>query len=133
MANRLFKQFQMTLEAGVVKLYGTVNTSTLGAISTQTSKGFTVVKTPAKSGRYTVTLADFYVGLLKVEVSLTGAPDTAYPIAKGIVNFRRNVLVSTAGKTFDIQFARADTMVDAEVDDASSFRIEITLKNTQAF
>jgi hypothetical protein len=133
MANRLFKQFQGTLEAGVVQLMGSVTTSTSGTIASTSCKGFSVAKTGSEVGRYTVTLADYYSGLLAVSVTLVGAADAAYTTAKGSVSFLRNVSVSSSAKTFDIQFARSDTTADAEVLDAAVFYIQITLKNTSAY
>lgn len=132
MANRLFKQFQMTLEAGVVKLYGTVVTSTSGVIASEACKGFTVAKTAGEVGRYTVTLSDYFLGLLAVSVTVVGSTDAVYTSGKGLPHFLRNVAVSTAGKTFDVQFGGA-AYADAELEDGAKFIVEITLKNSQAY
>jgi hypothetical protein len=134
MANRLLKQFQGTLEAGVVKLYGVVTTSTSGTIASQSCKGFSVAKTPGKSGRYTVTLADYYSALLHCGVVLEGSSDAAYTSAKGLTHILRNVSVSSSGKTFDIQFNDPDgSPADAEIENSAKFYIEITLKNSSAY
>lgn len=132
MANRLFKQFQMTLEQGVVKLYGSVTTSTSGTVASTACKGFSVAKTAGEVGRYTVTLSDYYIGLLSCGVIVVGAADAAYTTGKGLIPFLRNVAVSTAAKTFDIQFA-SDASADAELIDGASFKVEISLKNSQAY
>lgn len=134
MANRLFKQFQHTLEQGVVKLFGQVVTSTSGTISSSSCKGFTIAKTATEAGRYTVTLSDSYYQLLSVHVNLVGASDAAYTDGKGMyMGLLRNVSVNDSTPTFDIQFNDPDTNVDAEVADSASFYIEITLKNSSAY
>lgn len=134
MANRYYKQFQGTLEAGVVKLFGSVVTSTSGTVSTSTGKGLTITKTGGEVGRYTVTLADKYTALLGVSVALVGSADAAYTSAKGIVHFLRNVSVAGATPAFDIQWADADgSAADAEVENGAAFYVEVTLKNSSAY
>lgn len=133
MANRYYKQFQGTLEAGVVKLYGSVTTTTSGTVGSTACKGFSVAKTAGEAGRYTVTLADPYIGLLSVHAVLVGTTDAAYTSGKGLVTFLRNVSVSTTGRTFDLQFANPIDETDAEVENAAKFLLEITLKNSQAY
>lgn len=132
MADRYFKQFQHTLETGLVTLYGKVVTSTSGTVSTTSCVGFSVAKTGGETGRYTVTLSDYYYGGLKnCSVMLVGAADAAYTTGAGMCPFLRNVSVSGSAKTFDIQFCSPDgSPADAEVEDAASFYIEIVLKNS---
>lgn len=133
MANRLYKQFQGTLEAGVVMLFGSAVTSTSGTIASKTGKGFTITKTAGETGRYTVTLADKYTSLLSVNVTVVGAADAAYTGSKGLGSFLRNVDVSSAG-TFDVQFTTViATPADAELPDATSFLLEVILKNSSAY
>lgn len=135
MANRLFKQFQHTLEQGVVKLFGTVVLGSSGAVSSVTGcKGFTVAKTATETGRYTVTLQDSFNQLLNVGVNIIGAADAAYTDGKGMfMGLLRNVSVNDSTPTFDIQFNDPDTNVDAEPADSVTLLIEITLKNSTAF
>lgn len=133
MANRYFKDHVKTLEGGAVKLFGKVVTSTGGAISSQTSKGFTVTKTGSETGRYTITLEDKYSSLLGVSVALQGAADAAYTTANGLGWFIRGVAVGAATPLFYVQFYRTDTGADAEVINAAEFYLEITLKNTSAY
>lgn len=134
MANRLMKQFTMTLEAGVCKLFGEVVTSTSGTIASQSCKGFTVAKTGGEVGRYTVTLADSYMKLLGVGVAVVGSADAAYTSAKGLVWFIRNDTVASNGKTFNVQFCDSDgSPADAELEDGAKFKLEITLKNSTAY
>lgn len=133
MANRLNKQFMQSLEAGIVKLYGEVTTSTSGTISAQSCKGFSVAKTGSETGRYTVTLADKYNKLLHCGVVVVGATDAAYTAAKGLVSFLRNDSVASSGTTFNVQFADPATSADAELEDGAKFKLEITLKNSTAY
>lgn len=134
MANRLLKPLAGCLEAGVVKLFGSFVTSTSGTIASSSCKGFTVAKTATETGRYTVTLADTYTALLGVNVSIVGAADAAYTNAKGLTHILRNVSVADSTPTFDIQFNDPDgSPADAELADAASVLIEITLKNSSAY
>ncbi len=131
MANRLYKQFTNTLEAGIVKLYGTATTTTSGAIGSSSAKGFTIAKTAAEAGRYTLTLADSYIGLLSLSAVVEGAADTAYTTTAGLVAFVRSVDVVT-NKVILLQFADK-AFADAELEDAAKFYVEITLKNSTAY
>lgn len=134
MANRLFKGDFKTLEQGIVKLFGTVTLGSSGAIASSSCKGFSVAKTSAETGRYTVTLSDTYTELYTVMVNITTSADTAYTSAKGLVALLRNVSVNDSTPTFDIQFVDADgSAADAEVEDSAVLRIEITLKNSTAY
>lgn len=132
MANRLYKQFQGTLEQGVVKLFGSVTTSTSGTISSSTGKGLTITKTAAEVGRYTVTLADKYTSLLGVSVMVQGAADAAYTAAKGLCQLIRGVDVSGNGVLY-VQFADPATSADAELENGAKFFLEVTLKNSSAY
>ncbi len=132
MADRYFKQFQQTLETGLVTLYGSLTTSTSGTVASTACVGFTIAKTSAEVGRYTVTLSDYYYGGLKhCSVTLVGSTDAAYTSAKGIVPFLRNISVDSSHKTFDIQWADADgSAADAELEDGAAFNLMIVLKNS---
>jgi len=139
MANRSFSPLAGSVKKGVVKLFGAFPTTTGGTLATT---GFTSVKKAgfsltkvAGTGRYGVQLGlgatnpDKYQGLLAVHAVPNGAASAAYTTAKGMHAFPRNVAVSTTGY-FEIQFARSDTMADAEVEDAATLYIEITLDNS---
>lgn len=131
MANRSYKQFQHTLENGIVKMFGKVTTSTLGAVGSSDCKGFSVAKTGSESGRYTVTLEDKFNGLRGASVIVEGAADAVYTDAKSVTPILRNVDV--ANSTLDIQFIDPTDNSDAELDDAAAFYIELTLKNSSAY
>lgn len=131
MANRNFKPGAKCIEAGTIKLYGKVTTTTSGTIGSQSCKGFSVAKTASETGRYTVTLEDKYTGLLGCAVVVEGAADAAYTTAKGLQAMLRGVAVDQDTPLFYIQFVNgAQPQADAEVDDAAVFYIEITLKNS---
>lgn len=130
MANRNFKPGAMGLEKGIITLYGKVVTSTSGAIASQDCRGFSIAKTGSETGRYTVTLEDAYTALRMVTCVVEGAADAAYTTAKGLGYFLRNVDVVT-DKTLDIQFVdSASPQADAELEDGTSFYVEISLKNS---
>lgn len=131
MANRSFKRDASTLEAGIVKLWGKVTTSTSGTIASTSCKGFAVTKTGSETGRYTVTLTDRYSSFKHCSVVVQGAADAAYTTGKGLVSFIRGV--DMTNKVFYIQFVDADgSPADAELEDSAIFYLEITLKNTAA-
>lgn len=133
MANRLFKQFQGTLEAGVVKLYGSFTLGASGAVASSSCKGFTVTKTASKTGRYTLTLQDKYNGLLAANVVLQGADDAAYGSA-GSLCFLRGVAVAAATPLLYVQVATAvASPADAEAPSGTIVYVELTLKNSTAY
>lgn len=134
MANILLKPLQGCREAGIVKLYGSVVTSTSGTISSSDCKGFSIAKTGSETGRYTVTLEDKYTSLRGCSVMIEGSADTAYTSAKGIVSYLRGVDVSASSPVLYIQFADADgSAADAELEDGAKFYIELSLKNSTAY
>jgi hypothetical protein len=120
------------LEGGVIKLYGKFVTTTSGTIGSQSCKGFSVAKTGAEAGRYTVSLEDQYMALLMVNAIVVGAADTAYTTTKGLIPMLRNVDVTDSTPGFDLQFVQS-SLADAELLDAAEVYIEITLKNTSAY
>lgn len=132
MANRLYKQFQGTLEAGVVFLYGTAVTSTSGTLSSTSCKGFTLTKVGGKTGRYLLTLADKYTGLLSASAIVEGAADAAYGAATGCIPILRSVSVGSATPTLTVQFI-THTGADAEVADGAKLYLSLTLKNSSAY
>lgn len=133
MANRMFKQFQGTLEAGIVKLYGTITIGASGAVSASSCKGFSVVKTATKTGRYTLTLQDKYTGLLAASFTLQGAADAAFGSA-GSHCFVRGVSVTTTIPLLYLQIATAAASpVDTEAPSGTIVYVELTLKNSTAY
>jgi hypothetical protein len=131
MASHLFQQFSGSLERGVVKLFGTIVTSTSGTIASSDAMGMTITKVASKSGRYRLALAGPYQRVLGCSVMVTGAADTAYPAANGVSAILRNVAVSSgSAPALEIQLMRTDTGADAEVLDGSSIFVELTLSNS---
>lgn len=145
MNSRNFSPEQGSVRRGVVHLYGKVTLGSSGAVSSQTGAkqaGFTVAKTAAETGRYTVTLvksdgttAATYSELLYVGATLVGTTDAVMTTDKGVTYFLRNSAVTTAG-TFDIQFATnitdtgTETYVDANPENSAVILIHIVLSNS---
>jgi hypothetical protein len=130
MASHLFQQFQGSLEKGVVKLFGTIVTSTSGAIASSDMLGGSIAKVGSEAGRYRITLSGSYQRLLGASVMVSGAADAAYTTAKGVQAIVRNIAVSAATPVLDIQLVRTDTAADAEVEDGASIFIELSLSNS---
>lgn len=129
MANRVWKKEFNTLTPGVVTLHGVAKLGTTGAVSSQTSKGFSVARTGV--GLYTVTLEDVYSELLKCVVNLrTAAAVTGATAGSMFVRNKTGNLVDGGAKTFTFQAVRADTQVAAEVEDNAQLEIEIVLRNS---
>lgn len=127
MANRYFKQFQGSLETGIVKLYGSVTFGATGAVSSSDCKGFSVAKTGSETGRYTITLEDEYPEFKGCVAIVEGAADAAFS-TNGQLCALRNVAM--ASKTFDVQILDA---AGADTNPASGYKLwlEITLKNSE--
>jgi hypothetical protein len=133
MANRLMKQFPLTLEAGVCKLFGSCTTTTSGTVGSQSGKGFTITKVGATAGRYLVSFQDKYTSLLGIAVTLQGSTTAAYTAAKGLCHMIRVENVAGAVPSLLIQFQDPATSLDAEVADGAKFFVEVTLKNSSAY
>lgn len=129
MANRLYKQFQGTLETGIVKLYGEMTIGSAGAISSSSTQGFSIALTDSEAGRYTITLNDAYYAIKGCQVTIVGPTDAALTDAGGVISFIRNDDVNGA-KTFDLQFASNVNLADADVQSGAKVLMEITLKNS---
>jgi len=88
MANRLFTQFQYTLEKKIVHLYGKVAIGAAGAptIDAAGSKGIaSIVRNSA--GKYTVTLQDAYVafmGFCPTILLASGSPAVAQMVVRSV-------------------------------------------------
>lgn len=91
--------------------------------------GVTVVKTAAKVGRYTITVANGrrFKGFRGGSVSIIGPTDVIYGAnTTGYGYFWRNDLMSSAG-TIQLQFTQGGSNADAEVPDNFSFILDITV------
>lgn len=131
---RLLHPFRGTVTHGVVKLYGTMTTSTSGTISTSSCDGFTITKTGSETGRYTIQLGSSTgqltcAELLGCAVQIVGPDDNAYTDAKGIGVILRDNDIASDG-TFEIQFMKNTDNADVELMDAAKILIEITLKQS---
>ena len=130
MASRNFYRDDGTLTKGVVALYGKVVLGAAGVISSQQCDGFTVAKTAAEAGRYTITLQDKFIAVLNVGVNIVGATDAAYTGAKGqFFGLLRNIAVQTTS-TFDVQLQTPTTQADAEAEDNVTLLVAFRFLNS---
>jgi hypothetical protein len=109
MANRMFSEFQYSLEKAVVHLYGDVTFAAAGAptLVTGKNKGIkTIVRNSA--GDYTITLQDPYQRLLNMDLVFIKATAPSAPAA-----FISALAVSTvAAPTIRVVFNAAGTATD---------------------
>jgi hypothetical protein len=120
MSNRMFYPLRGSLNREVVTLFGSVTTSTGGAIASQSCKGFSVARTG--TGVYAVTLQDAYAAVLDSRVTLSVAAITA---GKGqLFVLTTNTPLSAA---LVLKVYRPDTQVVADVDDGAVLLFSISL------
>ena len=129
MANRMFQQFQGTLDKGVVKIFGEF----VGAGASQPTgvagKGIASV-TRAGAGLYTVTLQDAYWKVLHSQIQLTLA--SATPVA-GAAALRAFVVAQSTLSPFTFQIRVTDASdVAADIPAGVGVDIELTLSNSSA-
>jgi hypothetical protein len=125
MANRVWKKMSTTLTPGVVSLYGVAKLGSTGAVTSQTSRGFSIARTGA--GIYTVTLEDAYLELLACFVRLR-TPGAAPTGGTVFTSNNASNTVDTGGKTFT--FSAVLTSTVTEVMDNALLEIEIKLRNS---
>ena len=118
----MFFPLRGSLNREVIFLFGTVTTSTAGAIASQTGKGFAVARTSA--GLYTITLSDIYASLFQTDVSLRAA--TVTPGAGQLATVSS---VDLGAQTITVKIYRPDTQVVADVDDGAVISISFLLSN----
>jgi hypothetical protein len=115
-----------TFRRGCIQVSGTILIGAAGAVTSfvceavDSSTG--IVKTAAKTGRYTVTLLRKYRNPRVVGVELIGPTDAALTATDGNDLFIRNL----TGQTFDIQ-ARQTSYADANPANGNSihFTVEV--------
>lgn len=106
---------------GMISLFLEMTIGAAGAISANDSAvaGLTVVKTAAKTGRYTFTLPSAYKKFLGLDVTLTGPSDVAWGATTvgGPTWFCRNNNIDRGTKagTIDVQFAATGSNNDADL------------------
>lgn len=123
------------LEQGVVQLFAKIVIGAAGAVTSSTGKGVTsIVKTAAKTGRYTLTLNDRYTGsaVLHSSVGLTGKADAAPGNGAAVAGYIRNDSTGAAAKTVDVQlyFSNGTANVDADADSGSVVTVHLVLKDS---
>lgn len=119
MASRDFVNTQ-ALDKEVKFLFGTVLLGASGAVSSQTSLGFTVSK-PAGTGIYRVTLEDFYPELLFFGVTVLGiaAVDSFY---------QQQTAFSATSKVIDYQYMSGGSAANGVSGDSQ--QLMLVLKNS---
>lgn len=113
---------------------GTLDTTAL--TGTWTPANQTLIKTAAKTGRYTLTLpVGRHRRLLQVIATIIDLDDTAHAIAKGVEFFLRDNDTDggAADGTIELQFARSDTAADAELTDAAQVLITVVMARGTVF
>ena len=120
MSNRMFYPLRGSLNREVVTLYGTVTTTTSGAVGSQACKGFTVSRTG--TGVYAIALQDAYAAVLDVGFTIAVSAITA---GKGqIIALTTDTPLSSA---LVVKVYRPDTQAVADVDDGAVIKLAITL------
>lgn len=125
MANRMFNQFQGTLEKGVVNLYAEVSFGAAGAPTLVRGKGIASVAKSA-TGTFVVTLQDSYILTLGLGSAWKG---TVSPAGNEVVLNSDDVANGTPAVTLKVY-----TAAGAAVDPASgeSVLLALTLSNSTA-
>lgn len=116
-------------EVGLTRLYGHVITGTAGAITSQECNGFTVEKTAATNGRYTVNLSKKYLALRHCNVVIKCSDSAALTAGLGTTNFLRQVDVNKDMPKLYIQFVNSkNPQEDANLENNAHIYIELILK-----
>jgi len=107
MANRYFKQFQLTPQGRQISLAGQIS---LAANASVTSHDIPLVESVVKSdtGEYTITLQDKYVASMAINLTLESAEeDVAVRITSQDVSSSKEIVIRTevAGVTADVSSA----------------------------
>jgi hypothetical protein len=121
MANRLFQQFQGTLDKGVVMLQGSFAPAGTGAPTTVRGKGFSVARTSA--GLFTVTLQDKYQHLISGDIQIQLATGADLKGQFGAID------VSSA-KTVQIRVLAVAVATDIAADANNRVHFSLKLKNS---
>lgn len=124
MANRNFKPGAVALEAGLVALYGRLVIGASGAITTETSRGFSTALN-ASPGVYDVTFEDKYQALRQanfnvIDAVAAGEGKTAQVIAEAVL----------ASGTLSFTMIAADDGLAADVASGGIILMEFVLKNS---
>ena len=119
MANRNFKPGAMSIEKGLICLYGRVVFGGSGTIASQDCRGFSVAK--GATGVFEITLEDSYTELYNLSAN---QQDISF--AEVLDTYAQNVDVEA--KRLDLVFG--DGTQDTDPLNGSTTLIEITLKNS---
>lgn len=125
MANRMFNQFQGTLEKGVVQLFAEVTFAGTGAPTLTRGKGIASVARSA-AGTYVVTFQDSYVATL---AACALWKDAAAPAAADVV-LHADAITNAAAPTLTFKTYAGSTVTDAASGEKLLFTF--TLSNSTA-
>lgn len=125
MANRMFNQFQGTLEKGVVQLLAEISFGASGAPTLVRGKGIASV-TRTAAGTFDVTLQDSYVATLGVASTWK---DTTAPTAVDVVLHADSVTSSSTPKVTLKTYASTTATDPAS---GEKLLVQLTLSNSTA-
>lgn len=122
MANRYLNQFILTQRKGLVIEAGTISLSALAAVSSSDFTSLVSSVSKSATGEYTITLADKWVGLVNVQVSIESAEASIRPRIKSAdpVN----------AKTIVIETEDVATGTVQDVTAVAKLHVSILLKNS---
>lgn len=128
MANRMYNQFQGTLEKGVVQLFAEVSFGAAGAPTLVRGKGVASIA-KASTGTFTVTLQDTYLRTLGLSTAWKG---TAAPAGDNVVLNTDNCTGATGGiPTVTLKvYSTAGSAIDPASGEA--VLVALTLSNSTA-
>jgi len=121
MANRLFQQFQGTLDKGVVHIQGSFAPAGTGAPTAVLGTGFSVARTSA--GLFTITLQDAYRSLLAGDIMIQMASATDLAGQLGVVDV-------ASAKTVQVRVLAAATPTDISANANNRVHFCLILKNS---
>ncbi len=125
MANRMFNQFQGTLEKGVVQLFAEVSFGASGAATLVRGKGIASVAKSA-TGTYVVTFQDSYVATLGLTATWKG---TAAPAAPDVA-LSADAITNADAPTLTLKAYAGATATDPA--SGESILLAFTLSNSTA-
>lgn len=125
MANRMFNQFQGTLEKGVVQLFAEISFGASGAPTLVRGKGIASV-TRSAAGTFVVALQDSYVATLGVASTWKGS---AAPAAVDVVLHADNV---TSGSAPSVTLKTYASTTATDPANGEQLLVQLTLSNSTA-
>lgn len=123
MANRNFKPGAMSIEKGLICLYGRVVIGAAGVIASQDCRGFSIALS-SSPGVYDITLEDNYNALYMVSSNVNDA------VAAGEGKFVQITAEDVENGTIEITVVASDDGLAADIASGGILFLELTLKNS---